>query len=439
MQGNVNFLKMSYLLEHKDRFDSIIMGSSRVRYGFDPSYMNSVLGGKWYKMEYPNGTPSDHLRNLKTLLKNDYRPKNIILSLDDLDIYKDRKDRMSDYFYRPYPDSLYDWVDFYIFYLFKRPTRADIDIFTSKRKLKVTERILHPAGYSHGPKSLESHKKRMLSLPPHGLDYILKRPAIGPLIEDIRAIINLCKHEGIGLKIIVTPRHYKTLLARDFDIISAFKMRLAYTHSFIDFTGLNKLSMDNSLWLDTSHFFIPVGRRVVDSILKPVDDIGEFGSMVNEGNVISHIRKVKAKIKGGIIPMLNRDDRVIINGSLLGPHNYLSRKNIRKDTRSTKEGVNVYTIAYGAGLPEEYGILKISLLVGAKEGGKITIRVPGKGDLVRGARFGNGEVDVIVSADQIERGIKLMAPSGKVAIKSIRLFSSIESEPPGVGANTLTP
>ena len=451
-QGNINFLKMAYLLEHRGSYDSLIFGSSRIRYGFNPQHLNAVLGGHWYKMEYPGGVPSDHLYNLGLLLKKGFKPESVILTIDDFDLYSDRAPRQQDYFYRPYPTSISDWIDFYQFYLFKKPTIVDRKILMGQLKLKETERIEHPDGFAHSKKSDQEHEKHMLSLLPQGWNYGSNGDRMDALLDDIQSIISLCDKHGIDLKIMVTPRYYKTLLARDFNLIANFKKRLAAIHPFVDFTTLDALTMDNRNWHDASHFFTNVGKKVALALKDPGRVAGSFGVLVNERNVDAHIQAIQGQIRANMVALMQYDHRIIVHPSLLGPTNYLGGglAEIIADNHGLvikelqgKGGVRIRAIARNNRIvitnndfsEEQYAILRVRLRSPKRvKRGLIVLTNEGRKKAV--ARYkqdfvaGYNEFSILLDGGQLAHGVRLkFKPNRRCFLEWIELRSL-----PGQGA-----
>ncbi len=73
-----NFSKMKYVLSVPDKFDSFIFGSSRVGY----IHNDKISGEKCYNMTSSAANATEHLWNLKTMLKNNIRPKKIYIGVD---------------------------------------------------------------------------------------------------------------------------------------------------------------------------------------------------------------------------------------------------------------------------------------------------------------------------------------------------------------------
>ena len=80
VEPNKNFIKMTYILDNPDKFDTFIFGSSRV----GNIHANNLWGEKAYNMTYSEGLPVETLNNVKTLIDNDVHVKAIYLGVDNL-------------------------------------------------------------------------------------------------------------------------------------------------------------------------------------------------------------------------------------------------------------------------------------------------------------------------------------------------------------------
>ena len=76
VEPNKNFIKMAYILDNPDKFDSFIFGSSRV----GAIHGEKIKNARCYNMTYSMGLPGEHLANLKTMIKNGITPKNIYIA-----------------------------------------------------------------------------------------------------------------------------------------------------------------------------------------------------------------------------------------------------------------------------------------------------------------------------------------------------------------------
>src|SRR5690242_10358530 len=63
IEPNGHFIKMRYVLNHPEKFDSFIFGNSRAN-NIDNTH---IPGGQWYNMYYSLGFPKEHLADLQLM------------------------------------------------------------------------------------------------------------------------------------------------------------------------------------------------------------------------------------------------------------------------------------------------------------------------------------------------------------------------------------
>ncbi len=134
---NKPFLKVSYLLDNIDKYDTLFMGSSR-----NASLGINLVSQHAYNLYYEFGMVGAHLHNLKILLANKVKIKNVWLGINDYDTWKNPKDHESDYSKKTYKDNFSDKIDFYSFYLLKKIDDHDIKILSGKNHLSKSNRII---------------------------------------------------------------------------------------------------------------------------------------------------------------------------------------------------------------------------------------------------------------------------------------------------------
>jgi len=314
-QGNVAFLKMHYLLERQAEYDSLILGSSRVNRGFSEADLSDALGGKWLKLAYPAGVPADHLHNLRVLFNHEHKIKRVLLTLDDFAIYS-RPDRTNDYFYRLYPTTLKGWLHFYKFYLFKKPNDFEYEVLRGKVKLKKNRWFNRSQAAIEPPSLSEEELKKLKSGEAVAWFMARDQTVMKQVLTDIQLISDLCSENNAQLTIMVTPRFYKTLLWRDYNVLAEFKRGLVKISPFYDYGSMNEVSLSVDYWIDTSHFVRFVGKLVAQFIAgKSVSSLG-VDALVTERNIENHLRSVTNKVINSIPSVFALDKTVAIHPSL---------------------------------------------------------------------------------------------------------------------------
>ena len=324
---NIAFLKMAHLLEGDKRYDGIVFGSSRTRYGVDADYVGRLFGGRWYKAEYPGGTQREHLHNLKLLVDHDRAPRHAIVMLDDFVLFR-HINTETNYFYRLYPDSVLDWLDFYVFYLLKRPSESDWQMAFGGTELRPYRRILYER---QGARVFKSGKRdsnpdvisvryrplHVLSVPPFGWSRDEKQDRLESVLEELEQLRDFCTENKIKLTLVITPRHYKTLMAKDIRLLTEFRLRLAERLSYFDFTPLSEMSMDNDNWREASHFFAMLGNRAFDDVAAFEINGQSVASYVTDQSAARHVASMKRGLRQNLVDLLRRDPRMFLHPSYL--------------------------------------------------------------------------------------------------------------------------
>lgn len=317
---NLAYLKIAYLLDNQDEFNNLIFGSSRVRLGINTNTLQNELGGNWYKVEYPGGTPLQHFHNLNSLLHHGYRPGKIILTIDDFDLWTHfpLETLNSQYNRRMYPDGIRELIDFYKFYLFKKPGNDELKILTGETKLTKYSRIIEENyGWGIPPsENTAAHIDKLSILPPYHANIANSEYDYTKTIQYVTAFKSLCDKQQITLYIIYFPSTPKTLLAKNHTSIQSFKKELLKTSSFYDFSGIHPITSDLSNWNEMSHFRTPIGDEIIKKITKATYIPGRFGTLVTDKNFERHISILENGIID-IIPELSKSrTNLLISDSL---------------------------------------------------------------------------------------------------------------------------
>lgn len=302
-EENKRISRMRFLRKHKEQFNNYVAGSSRVYAGI----ATATMGGNWHKLNYPGGSIDEHLHNLQVLKEWGMLPKQLLLSIEEISLYN-AGNTTTDYFTRSLPiDAQASW-DFWKFYLFRRPSKKDFDLFIDGK--------LAPARWlSMGAAYGENKNPEVLPfLSPYQSKYAHKQTQLPWVLADIAAIRELCPTFPF-----VTPRHYKTLALRNFDDLYTFNYLLAQQGSFWDFRPFTSpLLLDNRVWKETSHFNHLLGRELVKK-WKGINS--EVGVVITKENVTEEFIKMVRGIQRQIPWLLMKDPMMRIHPTLLASEN----------------------------------------------------------------------------------------------------------------------
>ena len=98
VEPNANYIKMTYILNNKDKFNAFMFGSSRV----GSIHTDKIPGVRCYNMNYAFGKPSEFLANINTFLENGIVPERIYLGLDVSSYAVDSSDHLTSTQCMPY-------------------------------------------------------------------------------------------------------------------------------------------------------------------------------------------------------------------------------------------------------------------------------------------------------------------------------------------------
>ena len=269
-EPNQAFVKVNYILHNKDKYDSFILGSSRVGY-IDPT---KIPGGKFYNFTYAEGIPAEHIGIIKTLLKKGVKIKNIWIGLDEFSYRLNPEKHLNDLLKIPYPAVTGEnWLKFYATYLFLPPRLLNKDEFepvefdilnTGMTKRPELEKEINEHPAVHIKKAVFNGSLRYEG------EYREKA------IDEIREIVNLCHENNIKLVVFLNPVYKNTYLSNNDEDLKRFKKELAEITDYYDFCYLNPVTIDKMMFLEGSHYREIVGDMIIERILNKRDDFGIY-------------------------------------------------------------------------------------------------------------------------------------------------------------------
>jgi hypothetical protein len=256
---NKLFLKVIYLMENKEKFDTLVFGSSRG--GFVDV---SAVSPDAYNMSHGFGTISTYLHILKTLLENGVKVQNVWLGVNDFAIWKDHTNALHKLTYK---NGYFANVPLYAEWLFRIRTNA-LELWMKREPLlathKITDTKVKVDSARKGELLIRTMKR---DIQPATLGYtgIFR---IDETVEEMREIKTLCNQHGINLTVFTYPAFFRTYLRYDQNKIEEFKRKLVTVVDFYDFYELGDISINQHKWFEGSHFTPSVGDFLIDNIKK---------------------------------------------------------------------------------------------------------------------------------------------------------------------------
>ena len=292
LEPNLKYIKLKYLLKNPDHYQSFIFGSSRVG-SLNPK---EIPEDNYFNMTYSNGLPKDHYANVKMLIENGVKIKNLLIGIDFLSLLENPDISDNDLLRKSYPISLSEKFNFYKSYIIFRPDwrviKLTLPYFLDDNSNRSTTRaaITNPQDLFIDQNPLTHITSIDLSCP-HSV--YIDNPNIVKAMKEIDNLVQFAKAHRIKIRIFINPTHHLTYINLNLDSYYEALKRLATITDFIDFSGMNSITMNNYYYYEPSHYRKCAGDMIIARIFsKPGITLpDDFGIYVNKSNVDDHILK----------------------------------------------------------------------------------------------------------------------------------------------------
>lgn len=298
--SNDHYIKMKYILSNPERFDTFVFGSSRV----GAIHVEKMPESRCYNMTYATGVPSEHLKNINTFIEHGLVPRKIYIGVDSLSYTQFEESHNKAGLTMSYEYIQEHKLDFYKVYL--DPSMA----------LQAISSMVHNKGKSH-----ISHYYDYGWWCEYGFttnfDWKLQcQPSIGSVenvdenivqvLDTIREIKNVCDKHDIELVLFTNPMYDVTHRASVDAHYYDFLRGLSQVCDFYNFSGINDITINNSNYLDTSHYNAEVGDLMINSMCYNKNDDHlynqGFGWYVSSANI------------DALIALLQKNDTELVIG-----------------------------------------------------------------------------------------------------------------------------
>ena len=294
-QTNSNYIKMKYILNHKEDFDGyvFIFGSSRVGY-INPDKMPE---SKIFNMTYSDGIPAEHLANLHTFLKNNVHPSKIYLGVDMGSYESSVADHINMPLRCPYEFLCNDPLHFFSLYMNPASTINVIaSAFGEVQQVENSDGSFYRIGttihYGRKTKFNWSSVRVSNATPPTNI-----KQKINDTLRDIQELADICQTSGIDLVIFTNALYHITYISALRTSYLDFLEGLAEISDFWNFSSINDITMSNDLYLEPSHYKAEVGDMMIDAMCygkaDPKLQAQGFGFKVTRENVKDFIAMLK--------------------------------------------------------------------------------------------------------------------------------------------------
>ncbi len=258
VEPNSNYIKMRYVLDNPDKFDSFLFGSSRT--GFVD--VERIPQGNWYNMSYSEGIPNEHLENLKVLINHGIVPENVMIGIDNISCFV-HPDLHAKQFYRiPYP--MENPFSFYANYFSIKGVIKSLDVIL---KHEIVDPDYVDRYYRNGGNNRYlTVKNDWENDAPYWEDYYENQ--LFNALVDLTRIQELCEEHDINLIIFTNPIYYTTYQQSALFGYEEWLTWLADEEKlpFYNFSSLNDITTDQANYIETSHYNMEVGDMIIDRI-----------------------------------------------------------------------------------------------------------------------------------------------------------------------------
>jgi hypothetical protein len=267
------------VISNPEKFDSVLLGSSRV----GSIHVENINGLSMYNMTYSCGTPCENLDTLKALIDEGVMIKTVLMGIDSCSYTMDSQPHLTEGLRSPYQYLSSNPVEFCKIYI--NPTMVVQSLSTILGDATIEG---YDAFYDYGWWCDYDSRS--------GFDWNTATASMGSgyymddSLEAVREIKEICDANGIEFNLFINPMHELTYRAsvERYDFYG-FLERLVQISPYYNFSGINDVTIDNSNFLDTSHYNAYVGDMIIDVIFNNTnyDSLYAqgFGWYVTEDNI----------------------------------------------------------------------------------------------------------------------------------------------------------
>ena len=285
--------KVFYSILNKNNFDTIILGSSRVDYGFDSEYYFKKTGYRTYNSGIKATGVGDGLEIVKKLVHKNSNLKQVLLGVDFFAFKKppeyliNSKDQTISTKLNDFASILLslDAVECSINTVLYNLKTPNINIY-DKNGLKIMQKD-HNA-YNEALYEVGAYMNDELF-------YKNYKPWTKQF-EDLQEFISICKKNNIKLIVFVNPINVAQLQAikttNNWQNYKNWKKKLAQLTPYYDFSGFNSvttepLSKNMKYYIDSNHYLKITSHLMTDAIINPEKrfEHKDFGIYITNDNV----------------------------------------------------------------------------------------------------------------------------------------------------------
>lgn len=309
-------------------YDTLLLGSSRIGV-MDPKVVDKYLGGKSFSLGQPRSVTSIQYDLFRYALEFN-AIKHVVYGIDFLSFnknnminteYLDKEEKIKNR-NREYNFDVYFSFDSFIKNLkFIKHNILDQEVSKNKEPAiylpenGMRKHVVYIEALNNGTLDLDNeiheHLRQYFGEEENNIYY--NYTFSDEYLEYFKKVVRYCQDHDIKLWVYMPPmlgEHFDAIYAAGyFDEYEHYEKEIAKITDFMDFTGINTISMDKNNYWDSSHLreeFTPdvMARLFHDTSVKVPND---FGVWVTKENADAHLNALRAQVRPyDIKPLLQK-------------------------------------------------------------------------------------------------------------------------------------
>lgn len=297
---NDNYIKTRYIIDNSDKYNSFILGSSRVG-NIPPQGLISNFEGEelhWYNMTYPMGCPKDNLETVKTFLENGVDIKCLVIGIDEISMYNTYENNSSELIEKQYQEYEKSPLSFWYKYIMVKPEFSILSQVISQDENDAENvSLFYEYGVDKRNIDISEPSKEKTMVKSLGCGYYFEERSESEPINAIKELKEICDEKGIRLIIFSSPvleSTYEEAVSKGY---IEFLEDVAAVTDFYNFSGLNQYTTNMKYYFDASHYDPFVGLKIEEIIFadEHISDVKEFGAYITKDNASELISYLKGE------------------------------------------------------------------------------------------------------------------------------------------------
>lgn len=302
--SNIGFIKIEYLNENKDKYNSYMIGSSRIGTTDPKDIEKYIPGSKFYNLFLAGANLNDIRIHLEYMIKEKYPINNLYVQIGIHNMSNCKFNELSKSQTHPYVMNT-PLIPFYLDRLFS----LDYKMYIAKYEDFRGEYIYHHQCNIKNGVFNYINKDRWIK--ENHDDYVRNEKTFyikntrkevyterAEVEKNLRIINNICNKNNIKLILFITPHSRIMFDTYDIDSYLEFIKTISKFNTFYNFSGYNSVTTNDYNYYEDSHYLPHVGRLIAARIFKDqtIKVPNDFGVYVTKDNIDEHLKNFKEQI-----------------------------------------------------------------------------------------------------------------------------------------------